>query len=140
MGDATETTSGATYELSFLQRGEDPNTLKQIFAGKGATVIAERPLEKIRLAYPIRKQAYAFLGSVQFSVASGALAVIDGELKVSDQILRHLISRATLRAETLPEPTRPAVPRVHATRLGRKTLEPTLTNEDLERKIEEILR
>jgi len=143
MNIETETENGTHFEVSYLERSEGASGLKAAIERHRGRVIAEKPLEKVRLSYPIKKQSYAFLGCVEFTMEPAELAEFQAELRLSGEMLRMLLHRAEHpdvgSARETPKPA--AAPRVQPPRPVRQKEEPTLlTNEALEKKIEEILQ
>lgn len=150
----------ALYEITFLQVHEDPSAVRETLRTHHATIQEERPMEKVHLAYPIGKQAYAFMGSFRFTVDGNlpigqtglptgrqALAELRTDLKLGAAPLRFLIHRAERVGEQPSEPCLPAgrrsSERLAVERGPRPSSSPAsepLTNEALERKISEILQ
>jgi ribosomal protein S6 len=126
-----------TYELSFLVASEDTAPLSASLAVHSVTPLEMKPLEKVRLAYPIGKQSYAFLGSVRFT-ASGDLAALSNEIKLHGGTLRFFLKKFSPHESNFS--SRP--PRRPMSGTTEATTSPTeaLTNEALEKKISEILQ
>jgi ribosomal protein S6 len=128
------------YELTLTCETEDVSRAKAVLAKRGASIVAERPLEKIRFAYPVKKQGYAFLGSIRFT----GVPDIDGlskELAQDGGIIRSLIHVVDTKLEEELRQIRALRAAAGGPRSFRKeTTDPAvLTNEALEKKIEEIL-
>jgi ribosomal protein S6 len=134
------------YEIGFLARDEKGaeavlNAVKQ----RGAEILLEGPVEKIALAYKIQHEVAAHFGYIHFKVAPSEVAGIKNDLAAQPLVLRSLIVTPPLmkpkprwdgikpRVKTV-FPT-PAVPLEHA-----PTPSLPLSNEALEKKIEEILK
>jgi ribosomal protein S6 len=140
------------FEVSYLERNEGSADMRAAVVRHGGTVVQERPLEKVRLAYPIEKQQYAFLGCMEFTVDPSALAELQVELRLNKELLRALVHRATAPAAGAEGSTQsapgaavsPLSPRAGSVGSGRPARssrpkpEPVLTNEALEKKIEEM--
>lgn len=130
------------YEISFILKTEDASLLQRVFSRHGAETQEGAPLKKIRLAYPIKKSEYGFLGSFKFEVKPESLEKISSDLKLEEDLLRYMVTKPAERVTSVRSEgkTPPAVS------VGRKTDEPKrhadqgLTNEELEKKIEEILQ
>jgi len=143
MNIETNIETAPRFEISYLERDEGTGGLRAAIERHRGRVIAEKPLEKVRLAYPIKKRSYAFLGSVEFSMEPSSLAEFRAELHLNDEVLRILLHRAARpEASAAGESSKSAAaPRVQPPRPARPKAEPAvLTNEALERKIEEILQ
>lgn len=126
------------YEISFLIRdeAETPELLK-ILKQHGAEILFEGHLRKINLAYKIRKEASAYFGYLHFSAAPGAIAGLEEALRTKVSILRYLIvtppfARMKSQQRERPREAAPASP-------AQLSAMP-LSNEALEKKIEEILQ
>ncbi|MEK7513094.1 MAG: hypothetical protein AAB601_02745 [Patescibacteria group bacterium] len=132
----TEQESAQLYELGFSAQSEDLTAVKRLLAVQGATVISERPLEKIRFVYPIRKQQYGFLGAIRFSGVAD-LGAFSKLLGLEGGLIRFMVHRVDAKREAARQESagRPMGPRPI-----RHETEPMLTNEALEKKIEEILQ
>lgn len=129
------------YEITFVLKEEDASSVKKIFSGQGIEVQAESEIRKIRLAYPIKKNEYGFLGSFRFEAGSENLEKISAALKLEKELLRWMVSRfEEKRAGTRDDRTfqPPAVYRKQEE--AKRRPEAVLTNEELEKKIEEILQ
>jgi ribosomal protein S6 len=140
------------YELTFLLKdetelGEVLNVLRQ----HDAVVAFESPVKKIALAYEIAKQTSALFGFVRFSVLPGRVLEIDRAMTLHHSVLRFLIVQfilgkavPTFQASMSPTiPLKSATPEAPAQGGAQSTSNVhslPLSNEDLEKKIEEILK
>lgn len=133
------------YEIAFWVREENDESIKKLLAKHGAQITREKPIQKMRLAFPIKKENYAFLGTIIFSVPTGAIAGVKTDLNLEAEILRYFLRRA--KKVTAEE--KPALGSEAAASKERKPFfrlrsdvkkEEVLTNEALEKKIEEILQ
>ncbi len=129
------------YEIIALLKSEDAAKVSAALQKRGAVILTERPLQKVKLAYPIRKEAFCFVGGFEFTVAPAALVGLSESLVLEPDILRVLVHHAAARDERRSRedrtPRRPAP----VSRMPRKPGDvPMLTNEALEKKIEEILQ
>ncbi len=142
MSDKEKADTGTRFEVSYLERSEGGAGMRAAIERHGGRVLQERPLEKVRLAYPIEKQTYAFLGCVEFVMDSAAVNELQqAEFRLNKELLRTLVHRsASLTPAAEGEAPRPLSPRVAPPRPSRPKEEPMLTNEALEKKIEEILQ
>jgi ribosomal protein S6 len=127
------------YELTLTSETEDTSKTKAVLAKRGATIVSERPLEKIKFAYPIQKQGYAFLGAIRFSSVSD----VDGlskELSQDGGLLRFLVNVVDTKLEAELQQLRASRAAAGARPFRKEVADPSvLTNEALEKKIEEIL-
>ncbi len=90
------------YELLYIiptiftdeEVGGVENKLATLITKYGATVETTKRLGKFRLAYSIKGQRHGHYVMVVFTAESASLAKIDENLRISNDILRHLILRA----------------------------------------------
>ncbi len=131
------------YEISFLLKSEERvdeilKALKHI----GGEITLEGPIEKIVLAYKIKKETSASFGHFHFRALPADIKTLTQELKNNPEVLRTLVvtppfvksKRTTMRP--LPKAAAPA-PEYKA---PIAVAPAPLSNEALEKKIEEILR
>lgn len=130
------------YEVGFLVREETNDPVKNILQKSKAAVYEEGPLTKVALAYPIKKEKLAFFGYCRFSGSPDAAAAIQEALKFEPAVLRTIFIKLSSNASKTPK----AMPAEDRRMLRRREVEPRkegaengLSNEDLEKKIEEIL-
>lgn len=131
------------YELAFLikEEGELPAVLDSI-KRHGAEISLEGPLKNLSLAYKIKKQTSAIFGYCHFQLEPENLSALDHDLRMNSPIIRFLVitppfskaksspSRISARSRISPSKSED-VP-------AKSTL--PLSNEALEKKIEEILQ
>lgn len=122
------------YEIAFLLKVENPSIISQSLVNKGFAILSEEPLVKIRLSYPIKKEKYAYFGYFCFEGDSRTIENLRTDLKLNPEILRYLIitppfEKKSIKKSTPFKPIEFPLP-----------TEPILTNEALEKKIEEILK
>ena len=132
------------YELSFLSKEEGgKEILLQWISRFGGEIVLEGPVESIVLSYPIEKQTSANFGFVHFNMAPDQAAELSKELKTAGIFLRFLVitppSVKTNKPRVSSSKNRPAEA-APAVVIERKSASDTLSNEDLEKKIEEILQ
>jgi ribosomal protein S6 len=130
------------YDLTFVSVHGDAGKAKAILGKHGATVVAERSLDKIRLAYPIEKQSYAFLTVLRFSGAANVDALVR-ELAHEGDMLRSMVTEVDIKREAAESarsgrPTIGARPGLRPVPGRREEPGEALTNEALEKKIEEL--
>lgn len=133
------------YELAFVIKSEDVSVIAKLLASGGFTVLTENPLEKIQLAYPIKKENYAYFGYCHFEGEPAAIKNLRTGLKLNSEVLRYLmitppfIKKPVWRKSEPTNSQEEAKFNPPANRQSPST-EPALTNEALEKKIEEILK
>ncbi len=131
------------YELTILTKEEDISAVKKTLEKYGAKIVKEGEVQKIRLAYPIKKHAHAYLWTFLVFVPKDRVEKISGELNLTDQVLRYVLTLFDIRKIEESEKRRNAEKEREKRPLRgnpKKITEPVLTNEALEKKIEEILK
>lgn len=134
------------YEISFLAKGDkDGGEIIELLKKHQISIIGEDNGLKIKLAYPIKKEESAFFSCFQFSAAPDIIKKISDELNFNSRILRFLIITPPIvksMAVSAPRARRTALFREAAKKVEIKKEEPQpiLTNEELEKKLEEILK
>ena len=137
--------SKSVYELVFLLREENNSTARQILEKNGAEIISEKPFQKVRLAYLVKKQQYAFWSGFVLRVLPERVSAINHDFKMNESFLRHALGRVIIKqgethkegldVKQTVEKRRPLFSKEPV-----RQSETVLTNEALEKKIEEILR
>ncbi len=136
------------YEIGFLAKEEGfKNKLVKLLGDFGAEIADNGSMSRIRLAYPIKKETSAFFGYVHFLSQSDAIKKIGESLKLNPEILRYMIIAAPVvqqSAQFVPGKIRRAVfterPMAPRTEIKKFKPQPILSNEALEKKLEEILK
>ena len=67
---------------------------KKILTDDGATLVRDEPWGKRRLAYPIAKRREGIYHYLQAEAKGETVAEVERKLKLSDDVLRHLVVRA----------------------------------------------
>ena len=141
------------YEFSFLVKTEeDVVEVTKLLASHGAEVVTEGQVRHMQLAYPIEKQTEAFFGFLHARIASDQAKALEKDAQLNKTILRFLLvllPRTPQPAPPRPRSERPtSVSPATPTTMGERELRPVrpaapesavLSNEELEKKIEEIL-
>jgi ribosomal protein S6 len=127
------------YEIAFLVRDEkEAEEVLGIIARFGAEAVFHGPVEKISLAYPIKKETSAYFGYFHFALDPQKIASLAYELRMNPAIIRFLIVSppfVKIKAKIIQKTKRAPQPAVE------RKIEPLpLSNEALEKKIEEILQ
>lgn len=134
------------YEITFVQTNDDASLVRRILEKAGARIEKEEPLVKAKLTYPIKKEQYGFLGTMSFSGNSSLISSLTEALSLEKSVIRHLIERSSsiLKKEgstVAPQEAKPFVRKmVGAVKRAVQTKSQSLTNEELEKKIEEIMK
>ena len=145
------------YEIGFLVSSEDDaEQIADVLTGKGAEIASRAPVSRIPLAYPIHKQDSAHFGSIIFSAEGHSLSEVEKTLRMNKNVLRHMIitshpvreSRITVRPAIQGDKIARGKERTlrsdglaRTKEVKKRTTETReLTNEALEKKLEEILQ
>lgn len=129
------------YEISYLLRSEQGNDLmRKLFVHHGGEVSHMEELRKIALAYPIKKEEFGFFGFSRVSLEQSAIVEIEKEAKLEGDILRMLVISEPIVA-VHGDQRIPSSYQRHAedTATQPQKEEKPVTNEELEKKLEEIL-
>ena len=141
------------YEIAFLAKDEANDAVKKLILKHKGEITKENPVQKLRLAYKIKNENFAFFGNLIFAMAPESAADLKTDLNLEAGLLRHFFRKARKRrAEESGtggmaegKPTGASFRERSRSFLGfrtdtKKPTEPVLTNEALEKKIEEILK
>ncbi|KKR88963.1 MAG: 30S ribosomal protein S6 [Candidatus Wolfebacteria bacterium GW2011_GWA2_42_10] len=138
------------YEIGFLIKDEnDRQEIVKALNNYQAAIINEGEINGIRLAYPIKKETAAYFGYVHFSAEPAIIKKLEDSLRLNPKILRFLIitppAAKTKSIFYQPRAAKPFVPRTARTAVSKSEIrkaesQPVLTNEALEKKLEEILK
>ncbi len=131
------------YEISFLIRSEsDDSAVKEIIEKNGGRNVETIPAVKTRLAYPIKKENYAFFGVTYFDSSPEAIEAIDGDLRLRSNVLRFLIITPPVvrKAEAEKKPFPKGKTAVPSPAAAPAAMAGSLSNEALEKTLEEILK
>jgi len=141
------------YEIGFLLKPEESRDgIMKAIKSAGFEIVNEGQISSIKLAYPIKKQNFAQFGYVYFSGEPDKINALKSELEVMPNVLRSTIfanpvmkrkeeesmrqevdsgapEKASALSDAKPARERKPVVKIEA-----------LSNEDLEKKLEEILK
>lgn len=136
--DIREEQAKKEYEISFLVREEGgAEAVRILIVRHGGEIINASPMRRITLAYTIERETQAYFGFFRVAFPPAAVPLFTHDLQTANLTLRFLVvipPRARTRKieprEPVIEPQRP-----------RQTVGALpLSNEALEKKIEEILQ
>ena len=141
------------YEISLmLQNGEAYDDIVSFIKGKVSEVLQQNPIKRVKLAYPIKKETTGFFGWIVVSAAPSVIPGLNRELETNVNVLRVLIVTPPLpiREEgrqlgrekfTKNKPNRDESKVIAPQQVSEVTKKTeVLTNELLEKKLEEILK
>lgn len=131
------------YELSFLLKNEESiNALQGVLSRFKCEVTSQSEIKRTVLAYPIKKETSALFGYVYFMALPSVIQEFTHELRLEPGILRFLIINEPLKRTFASMEEEGGS--YHNTERSKSTVSEerpshTVTNEDLEKKLEEIL-
>ena len=132
------------YDISFIQKSEDGVIARALIEKHGGVILNERPLVKLRLSYPIRKETQGFLGTIECTLPREAVTRVSSDAKLDHDILRFLIG---IQKEIKEKNNRiddeervPKKKKIGTASKPKGGFNTTLSNEALQEKLEEILQ
>lgn len=129
-----------TYVVTVLASSEAGEQFPHLCAQHGGTLTHERATRKVRLAYPIGKNNFASYFSFDITATPDTVSTMRAELLRAPSVIRALIERKRVIAvSNIPPETKTAAPVASRDERPRRFGEAALTNEDLQKKIQEIL-
>lgn len=146
----TQNTEKREYELSFLLRDEQHiSAIDSLMKRFGFEVASQSDIRRIMLAYPIKKEQSAFFGFMFFMAEPSKIAEFSHELQLEGDVLRFIVVSEPIKPakrererdmDVAPQRTEasPEAPIEHKSE--EKKGSDVVTNEDLEKKLEEILK
>jgi small subunit ribosomal protein S6 len=127
------------YELGYLLKEEKNAEILDAVRTLGGDITLEGPVNRTKLAYEIQKESEAYFGFVQFMMEPTKAKELEAILGLNKNVMRSLImTPPPMKEKKRPEGSeapKPAAPVREA-----KAQPTTLSNEALEKKIEEILQ
>jgi len=79
------------YELAFISRVEDCSSILSELHNEHYSILEEGPVKKVKLAYPIKKEEFAYFGYLRFEGEGKGIANLKKKLARNLNILRFLI-------------------------------------------------
>ena len=137
------------YEIGFVSRDEKgSDEINKSLISHKCEITENGSLERIKLAYPIKKEIIGYFGYYHFLADPLIIEKIKGELNLNSNVLRFIIITPPAEKQPVsafkPEIRRKTIiskdinPKIEA---RRPSAPPSiLTNEALEKKLEEILK
>lgn len=139
------------YELLYIvsanyaedELGLVKDKVKELIVKAGGEIKAEDNLGKKKLAYPIKKATQGGYLLYEFDLEGGALKKLNNDLKLSNEVLRHLITKKSAAAKSLVEITQEKVEAEKSKKTeeikGKEEKKEKIKLEDLDQKLDEIL-
>ena len=145
------------YEIGFLIKSEsDREEIIKALKDSQFSIIGEGQTQRIKLAYPIKKETFAYFSYLHFSGQPADIQNLNNKLKTGAKILRFSIVPQPIAKESrFSESAAPAQqrgfserPKIQETPFQASVHQPpretsapeALSNEALEKKLEEILK
>lgn len=138
------------YELAVVFKEEaDYEMIRGLVLKAGFEISLEGETRKMYLAYPINKETSAFFNFVQFMGDAEMIADFSKDLKLNPKVLRHLIVTNPIekQMDQFSFDSRPRrgqrqnfSEKPSDISVIEKKQQTVVTNEDLEKKLEEILK
>ncbi|MAF79700.1 hypothetical protein CL629_01325 [bacterium] len=138
------------YEITYLVKDEkDASFMRSVLLKHEAVIVREDPIYKVQLEYPIESEKYAFLGIFVFEILQDNISKLSSDLRLDKKVLRYLITKPISRREERligggvsegpPPSLEKDVSPAPVKESPASTSSESLSNEALEKKIEEIL-
>ncbi len=128
------------YEVAFLVRDEEAAERVVSRVGQYGVVITRGALKRLAFAYPVKKETSGYFGFIRLRTLPETVQRLEKDFIIFEPVLRLLVIRLseektdeTSHAQKMKKVVRP-ISRTEAAPVG------VLTNEALEKKIEEILQ
>ncbi len=130
------------YEIAFLlDSAEAEAEITKLLVKIKAEITTTKQLSEISLAYPIKKHLSAFFGFIRFKALTSEIAELKSDLRHNSKILRSLVTvhipvaPRVARDRNVERSTEDKVaPKKEISQVG------AVSNEDLEKTLEEILK
>lgn len=128
------------YEIAFWLKDEsDLTKIKALIDDLGMEITHTSEIKRTHFSYPIKKEIEGYFGFIHFKGNPDNVASLNHELKVEANVLRFLISKNPIKKSEIREMRR-QVPETKAPEKVEQKPSDLVTNEELEKKLEEILK
>lgn len=136
------------YEIGFLIPSEDQKTSVTDLLAKHNCEIqdgAETHGKRISLAYPIKKKTAAYFGWIRFFASPDKIEQLNRDIQFTEDVLRFLIVTPPKHIDQEPTQRREQAPYPVEGQQKEEQQQPVvedkpISNEELEKRIEEILK
>jgi len=127
-----------SYELAFLVKEEtDAPAVEAMVKAREGAVKAVAPLKRTALAYKIKKESSAFFGVLNVEMEAAEAKALEHDLQMSPIVLRSLLVIPD-PIDTGKRPTGPRTPSAEGAAPRKKEEVAGLSNEILQKQIEEL--
>jgi ribosomal protein S6 len=128
------------YEIAFWLKDESGLVrVKALMADLGIEITYSPEIKRTRFSYPIKKETEGYFGFIHFKGDPENIASLNHELKVDGSVLRFLVSKNPIKKSEIREMRR-QIPEVKIIEKVEQKSSDLVTNEELEKKLEEILK
>ena len=98
-------------QLSDPEVAEFVEKAKKLISGEGGEILSEDKLGRRKLAHPIGRNRDGFYVYIKFKASSAVLDKLNHQLRVSENVMRHINFNASEKKEAAPAaPTPPVQP------------------------------
>lgn len=134
------------YELTFLASpnlSEEEITdlldkVKNTIGDLEGEVVQTLPSKKIYLAYPIKKQGYGILCSLDFNLSTEKVRIVEHQIKENENVMRYLLFTKKIPKEK-PKKIKKVITGIGTAKAKVKPKE-KIKIEELDKKLEELLQ
>ncbi len=128
------------YELAFWMKEEsDLAKIKALMDDLGLEITHTSEIKRTAFSYPMKKESEGYFGFIHFKSNTENLATLNHELKVEGSVLRFIISKNPIKKSEVREMRRQITESRPVEKVEQKPAD-LVTNEELEKKLEEILK
>lgn len=139
------------YELLYVLSGELTDAelkgvrsrIDGLITGAGATIKLNEHAGKVKLAYPIGAHRYGHYILVRFTAEPAQIAKLDADLRLDNEIIRHMIVSADevmlTTVNLFVRPEEDHAPESAAPVMAAPISATSLSQEDIDKKINELL-
>ena len=132
------------YEIALLLKAEeDINSAKELMKKHGFDVTFESPFRRMSLAYTIKKETSAVFGWFYVMAQTDSIKDFTKEIKNETWCIRSLVVKDPVKRDTDKTEGAERYQRKEVSAKPKEEEKPastSVTNEDLEKKLEEILK
>lgn len=136
------------YEIGFLGMAEGArDEIIKLLESYKTEIVDNGKMSMIKLSYPIKKEKSAFFGYLHFTAYPNIIKKFEDSLKLNHQILRFIIIASPISGRPSIESRAPRfrmssseIPAIKKVEFKKPKVQTVLSNEALEKKLEEILK
>ncbi len=130
------------YEISFLLKEEnDVEAVLKHLSQIGAEILNEGKISELKLAYPIKKLNSAYFGWLHFAAQPDGVVKLNSALKLEGRVVRYLIITPPItKTEKKKAPRSTEKNEEQPASPAAESATSEISNEELEKKLEEILK